>query len=228
VANRAYDLCDVFQVGVGVTAENPKTGMLPPALGVHVQATDFVNLGALHFSGLIADWDGRGLFAGHEDRTRLGFLPFQTLKLDQDYSAGWENYFKKVDSSWTDRMNSTAMRFADSPAKELEYVFWADQLHQGAPLFYRGWQYWENVGAEVGVCEPFVTHLGVYVRLGFDLSEVMDFGLGILYIDFKRDDMTREEFREMTGRLSPETEHSAATKRKPASDEPVPPALSPK
>ena len=211
-ANRAYDFADIFQIGAGVAAQNPRTGMWPPALGVHVQATEFLNLGVDHFDGLIAEWDGRGFFAGHEYRTRMGFLPLQTIQVNQDYGKGCSNYFKQT-GAWTARMNSSSMRFADAPAKELDYLFWADRLHQGAPLFYRGWQYWENVSFEVGVCEPFVTHLGLHLRAGVDVSEVADFVLGFFCIDFNRDDLTWSEFEEMTRMRGPATGH------KPASDE---------
>jgi hypothetical protein len=211
-ANRLYDFADIFQFGAGVTSENSGSGMIPPALGVHVQATDFVNLGVSHFSGLVAEWDGRGFYAGPEDHTRIGFLPIQVVHYDQPYELGCENYFKKPDSLWNDRMNSIPMRFAHAPAKELEYSFWADCFHQGAPLFYRGWQYWENVAVEVGVCEPFLTHLGVHLRAGFDASEIMDFLLGIACVDFKYDDLTCEEFEEACSGWAPVGDH------KPPSD----------
>lgn len=212
VCNRLCDFADIFQLGVGVSSENPKTGLFPPSLGVHVQATEFLNLGALHFSGYSAEWDGRGFFAGEESRTRIGFLPFQAIKIDQNYTDGIENYFKKDEVLWTKRMNSTNMRWLDSPAKELNYEFWAYKTYYGAPLFHRGWQYWENVNVEAGICEPFVTHLGLNVRAGFDVSEVSDWLLGFFLIDYKQDDLTAEEFTEKTG-MRP-----GAWERKPPSD----------
>jgi hypothetical protein len=44
------------------------------------------------------------------------------------------------------------------------------------------------------LCEPFLTHLGVSLRLGFDPSEISDFVLGIFYVDFKGDDLTADEY----------------------------------
>lgn len=224
-ANRCYDLADIFQLGVGVTSQNPRTGMWPPALGVHVQATEFLNLGVDHFDGYVAEMDGRGFYAGREYRTRMGFLPLQTIQIDQDYGTGWSNYFKQA-RSWTARMNSSSMRFANAPAKELDYLFWADRLHCRAPLFHRGWQYWENVSFEAGICEPIFTHLGVHLRAGVDISEVADFVLGFLCIDFNHDDMTPAEYKEKTGI------DSATGDFKPPSDQapplpPTPPRVAP-
>lgn len=217
VQNRTYDFCDMFQMGVGVASENPTTGWLPPSFGLYAQATEYVNFGAMWFSGYTAEWDGRGFFAGHEERIRLGFLPFQFLKLDQDYAEGHYNYFKMKDSLWTHRMNTRRMRWMDAPAKELEYEYWADELHLGTPIFHRGWQYWENCVIEAAFGCPFTCHLGVIVRLGFDVSEISDFIIGFTTIDFKSDDMTREEFEEKTGIASG---GGVRTEPKPASDEP--------
>lgn len=204
--NRVADFTDIFQMGVGVATENPKAGILPPSLGVYVQATEFINLGAMHFSGVSAEWDGRGFFAGPESRTRLGFLPMQWVQIDQDYEKGSENYFKKVDALWTKRMNSKAMRWWNKPAKELEYEYWAVPLHEGVPIMHRGWQYWENFNVEASVSEPFLTHFGLNVRLGFDPSEIFDFVLGWTTLDFKRDDLNEGEFQEkatgITGEVS--------------------------
>ncbi|MBI1785748.1 hypothetical protein HYR69_11445, partial [Candidatus Sumerlaeota bacterium] len=201
VANRCADFRDIFQFGGGVTIENPKTGMIPPSLGVYAQATEFVNLGAVHFSGVSAEWDGRGMFAGPETRTRFGFGPWQRLRIDQNYETGYENYFKKIDSLWTKRMNTRSMRFWDRPAKELEYEFYANPAHQSKtplfPIMHRGYQYWENFNVEASISEPFLTHHGLNLRLGFDPSEIFDWVLGFTTYDFKRDDLTPEEYDEM-------------------------------
>ena len=169
----------------------------------------------MHFSGQGAEWDGRGFFAGRERRTRLGLGPFQMLRMDQDYDLGAENYFKKVDSLWTARMNSRTMRWSQRPAKELEYDYWADDMHMGAPIMHRGWQYWENIGIEAGICEPFLTHVGLNLRLGIDPSEISDWLLGYCTVDFKKDDLTIEEYIESRqGRAA----SSVATSPKPASN----------
>ncbi|MCX7049934.1 MAG: hypothetical protein NTX50_31185 [Candidatus Sumerlaeota bacterium] len=197
--NRLYDFCDIFQAGVGVTSQNPDSGMVPPAIGVHVQASEFMNLGAVYFNGSTAEMDGRGFFAGPESRQRYGLLCFQRLKIDQSYTSGSMNYFKQSQSQWTKRMNSRAMRWSEAPAKELDYDYWAEDIHEGYPILYRGWQYWENIGVEFALSEPFLTHLGFDVRFGIDPSEVSDFVLGFFGVDFQSDDLTEDEYEEMVG-----------------------------
>jgi outer membrane protein OmpA-like peptidoglycan-associated protein len=196
-ANRKYDFYDIWNLGVGFGFENPKTGPWPPALGVHAQVSDYVNLGAMHFSGYKIERDGRGFFKGMESRTRFGFLPMQSIRIDQDYVDGEYNYFKRDDTLWARRLDTTMMRFKKSPAKDLNYRYWRDELHKGAPLFHRGWQYWLNSGLEIGVCDPFFTHLGLNLQIGFDMSEVSDWILGYWEFDFKGDDLTALEYEEM-------------------------------
>lgn len=195
-SSRLADFMDIFQIGGGVTAENPVTGVIPPSLGLYVQATEFLNLGAMHFHGVGAEIDGRGMFAGPESRVRYGFGPWQRIQIRQFYDIGSENYFKKVDGAWTRRMNSKRMRWWHKPAKELEYEYWAYSRHEGMPIMHRGWQYWENFNIEACIAEPFLTHMGFNVRLGFDPSEIFDFLLGWTTLDFKRDDLTAEEYVE--------------------------------
>lgn len=217
-ANRLADFGDIFQAGVGVTAENPHSGVIPPSLGLHLQITEFVNLGALGFGGLVAEWDGRGLYAGPEIRRRSGLLTYQSIQIAQDYSVGYENYFKRETALWTRRMNSHAMRKYNAPAKELDYGFYNEE-HYGYPLFHRGWQYWENIGLEIGISEPFLTHLGLHLRLGFDPSEISDFVLGFVLIDYKRDDLRPEEYEEMMGAKAARGEYKPAAQYPPQPQE---------
>ncbi len=207
VENRAADLRDIFQFGVGVTHESPKGGILPPSLGVYVQASELLNIGAIHYDGVTAELDGRGLFAGPESRTQIGLGPYQLLRIDQDYDNGSENYFKKEDSLWTKRMNSKKMRsrglFPNKPAKELDYKFWANPWHEGWPIMHRGWQYWENIGVQIALSEPFVTHHGLTLKFGFDPSEIFDFLLGFAGVDFKQDDLNEKEFAEEHAETAP-------------------------
>lgn len=196
-ANRVYDFCDIFQAGIGITTENAESGVIPPAFGLHLQVTEYLNLGAVRFAGQTYEMDGRGFFAGPEDRTRFGLGPNQLVRIEQNYEEGHYNYFKKVEGSWTKRMNSILMRWKERPAKDLEYDFYADTLHVGSPIMHRGWQYWENIGVEAAICEPFLTHWGLDLRLGFDPSEISDWLLGICTVDFKKDDLTEGEFSEL-------------------------------
>lgn len=216
VTNRVADLGDVAYAGVGVTAENTRSGIWPGALGVHLQATDFVNLGAVCFEGFSAEIDGRGLFAGPEKRFRAGLLHYQRMQVNQDYDVGYENYFKTTESLWVQRMKAFQMRWSNMPAKNLDYYMVEEEIY-GKPAFHRGWQYWGTWSLELAMSEPFLTHWGVDLRLGLDISEISDFLLGLVLIDFKRDDLNREEFEEMMATRLPVREF------KPASDyqEPV-------
>ncbi len=198
-ANRHADFHDIFQIGVGYTTENPKTGVIPPSLGAHIQVTEFLNLGWIHFTGKTAELDGRGSFCGSEQRTRLGFGPYQRLYIDQDYANGKEDYFKKYDTLWNDRMHTPEMSWGKWPAKQLNYEDWSMSPREASPLMPRGYQYWENLNAELCISEPFITHFGLNFRFGFDPSEIFDFILGVTTFDFKRDDLTPEEHTEMLG-----------------------------
>lgn len=57
----------------------------------------------------------------------------------------------------------------------------------------RGWQYWETIGVQAGISDPFITHSGLYLHVGVDPSEVVDFLLGLFTIDLKGDDIPIEE-----------------------------------
>lgn len=192
--NRYYDFRDMLAVGVGATAENPVTGWVPPSLGVYLELTDFLHLGAITHNGYTAEMDLRGAFAGPEYRTRFGFLWWQMLQINQDYENGWYNRFKDPSFPWTQRMSAWGMRSHGHPAKRLNYEYWSQYRQYGQFLKPRGWQYWEYTGLEVAICDPFFTHFGVMLRLGLDISEFSDFLLGIFGVDYKHDDMTEEEF----------------------------------
>jgi outer membrane protein OmpA-like peptidoglycan-associated protein len=201
LANRYYDLRDTFNVGAGVTAENSITGMIPPSFGLHAQVTDFVQLGWITHNGYTAELDQRGTFVGPEAMTRAGFLWWQYLRHNQAYGqASYMNPFKDADALWCIRMESYLLAFQGRPAKRLHYEFWAPYAHEGTLLLHQGWQYWGNTGVKVALCEPFLTHLGFMLELGVDPSEIMDFALGLVFIDFKHDDMLKEEFADFRNR----------------------------
>ncbi len=200
-SNHLHDFYDMFQFGFGVTHESPKSGPMPLALGVYAQATDFVNLGAVKFSGHNWERDGRGVFSGHQEHTRLGLGPLQVLQIKQDYVTAKKDYFKTPGTLWDARMESQELRWKkdwkNTPAKELIYEYWADELHVGLPVMHRGYQYWGLCSIEIAICEPFVTHFGFDLKLGFDPSELSDSVLGYFDIDYKRDDLTEDEYREV-------------------------------
>ncbi|HNY28526.1 MAG TPA: hypothetical protein PLA90_08525 [Candidatus Sumerlaeota bacterium] len=200
-SNHLHDFYDMFQVGFGVTNESPKSGTFPIALGVYAQATDYLNAGAVKFNGHMWERDGRGVFSGHEEHTRLGLGPLQVLQFKQDYVNAKKDYFKTPGTKWDARMESQELRWKDgwknTPAKELIYEYWADELHVGLPVMYRGYQYWGLCSIEIGISDPLLTHFGFDLKLGFDPSEVSDWVLGYFDIDYKRDDLTDEEYKEM-------------------------------
>ena len=88
-------------------------------------------------------------------------------------------------------------------AHELEYEYFAEEIHEGFPIMPRGWQYWENIAVEIGISEPFLTHLGFDLRIGVDPSEISDFILGIFTIDYNHDDLTMEGLRILYNRNKP-------------------------
>ena len=71
LANRYYDLRDIGAIGIGVTGENPVTGIVPPSLGLYVEVTDWFHLGAIHYNGYTAELDLRGTFWGPRVRNAL-------------------------------------------------------------------------------------------------------------------------------------------------------------
>lgn len=192
--NRYYDFRDMLALGVGIATENPGTGFAPPSLGVYLEVTDFVHLGAITHNGLTAESDLRGSFAGPERRTRFGFAWWQMLRIQQDYAKGTHNVFKDPEFPWVDRMGQYGMRYRGHPAKRLNYEYFSHGFQQGMVLLPRGWHYWEYIGAEVAISEPFLTHFGVMVKFGFDVSELSDFILGIFNVDFKKDDLSPDEY----------------------------------
>ena len=197
MTNRYYDFRDMGAVSVGVSAENSATGIVPPALGLYFEATDFLHLGAIKHVGYTAEMDLRGTGVYWEDRTRLGLLFWQALNINQDIrDANYKNYFKTPGTKWAQWMRSPLMCWGDSPAKDLTYCHWKEDLQYGCFLRHRGYQYWEYVGVEAAICEPFLTHFGLNLRLGFDVSETSDFLLGWFGIDYKHDDLTRAMFAE--------------------------------
>ncbi|MCE5230223.1 hypothetical protein LLG95_11570 [bacterium] len=199
LSNRYYDFRDVFQVGAGVTAENSVTGVVPPSLGLHVQVTDFLTLGAITFNGMVAELDHRGTFVGPQATTQMGFLWWQRYQNYEDYeNAVVMNSFKDLEFPWSQRMADIQMMWLGRPAKRLNYEFWSLCPQRGGFLAPSGYQYWGTTSIQLGLCDPLLTHLGFMLKAGFDVSELSDFFLGIVCIDaLKHDDMTRDEYAVM-------------------------------
>ncbi len=194
--NRYYDFRDIWAVGAGITGENPVTGIVPPSLGLYLELTEFLHLGALTHNGMTAEMDLRGTFVGPESTTRFGFLWWQSLQKYQDYNnAVYMNAFKDELFPWSQRMASIEMSWLGRPAKRLHYQPWGMHMQRGSFLAHRGYQYWAYSGAQLALSDPILTHMGFMLRFGFDLSEVSDFLLGVVCVDaLKRDDLTRDEY----------------------------------
>ncbi len=197
LTNRFYDFRDTFVAGVGITAETKYTGPARiPALGLFGEAFT-LGIGAIGFGGVTAELDGRGTFVGVEKRIRTGFpLIGQTLDLEEMYGPEecfYRNLFKGKDPDfpWLKRME-TDEAWGSYPAKKLYYE--GQNKKESRQIIYRGWQHWGNVQIEAALSEPFILHHGAMLKLGIDLSEAADCLLGWFGYDFRRDDMTREEF----------------------------------
>ncbi len=204
-ANRAADFRDMFTFGVGITRENPET-VISPSLGFHVQVTELIQVGAIHFSGNSADWDGRGFRAGPETKSKVSIIAPVYRNVNQNYERGRQNYFKEPTSLWRQRMFSDDLSNSTYgwPAKNLVYQDIRPRDSESSNIsdlyFDRGWHHWANINAELALADP-IFHWGFRVKLGFDWSEFSDFILGIFTLDIlKGDDMTREEFKEYRNR----------------------------
>ena len=208
-ANRVADFMDIFSVGAGLTFENKLGGPIPPSIGAYVEATTLLNFGAITHNGATIEWEGRGAGAYSERRTLYGIGPYRAWRIKQ--GSELVNYYKDPIASrvWRQRMSTELQSDAIASVNRLvsnsdmgSYMSLtevtgdpAKQIYHDDTRFHRaflgvprGWQMWEYVGGEFAICDPFLTHMGVTVRAGFDLSEVMDFVLGFLFVDFKHDD----------------------------------------
>ncbi len=188
--NRWSDFRDIGTLSVGVTSDNKYTGFLPSALGLYGEAGP-LHIGLIGFGGMVAESEMRGAGIYAEKRIRFGTIWGEFSEINQ--SVGTiitTNYYKdSVDSAaWIDRM-STDLEWWNMPAKDL--------VHDDTEITYkvlpRGWQSFEYVGVEAAICDPFLTHLGIALRPGIDISEAMDFLLGWFWIDFRQDDRQNDE-----------------------------------
>lgn len=190
--NRIADFCDIFNVGVGVTAENPITGPLTPSFGLYLHATDYVQLGYLQFAGASAEWDGRGFGAYTEIRDIWGY----TCDHHWDVQQGTEavSFYKDplASEKWRLRMDTTE-RYEDASAHIVVHPA-ASKSASPSDRHPRGWHNFAYTGLEAALplgipYTPLDTHLGLTVRAGIDTSQVADFLLGFIGLDFWHDDL---------------------------------------
>jgi len=184
------DMMDIGTVSIGISppvmpGEKGKAlGFLPHCIGVYVEATDFLHLGALLKRGVDAEWDRRGAGIIEDTRAKFGFGPWHYVRIDQQPITA--NAYKEEGNEldgWREYMRDLNDPFFDAPAKELIFKY----QKEGVPYPYKGWQDWEMFSAEVAIPEPFITHSGLYVRVGFDVSQVFDAVLSLVGIDLYAD-----------------------------------------
>lgn len=189
--NRLADFCDIFHCGVGMTHENPVTGPLTPSLGIHGQLTDYCHLGYLIFAGGSMEMEGRGFGMYPEYRQIGGFGPWKTWTVSQ--TGGLTSFYKdpKDSRGWASRMDSKES-YNDDPAHVV--IHDADRFSETWNNHPRGWHNFAYTGLEIALplgipYTPLDTHLGATVRAGIDTSQIADFLLGFVGIDFWHDDL---------------------------------------
>lgn len=196
--NRIADFCDIFHLGVGVTHENPITGPLTPSFGAHLQVTDYGHLGYVLFGGAVAEWEGRGFGAYSEIRKISGFGPWKNWDVRQ--SPGAVNFYKDPERSrhWMARMYNEE-GFTGESAHLVVHSGDGDRGHtwEDHP---RGWHNYAYTGFDLALpigipYTPIDSHLGIALRFGVDTSQVFDFILGIVGIDFWHDDLRESDVR---------------------------------
>ena len=129
VKNVRDDFNDCFILGAGVTppvveseGESVVAGILPPSLGLYVQATEFIQLGALRKISGDAVWDRRGHGILVDDRTKFGLGPFHWIKIKQKPLHATA-YLKEGGplEGWRKRMLALKDPIFGDPAKILVY-----------------------------------------------------------------------------------------------------------
>jgi hypothetical protein len=190
--NRLFDFCDIFNFGVGATHENPTTGPLTPSFGAYIQVTDFVQLGYLKFGGVAAEWEGRGFGAYTEIRDIWGYTFDKSWSVQQGENA--VNFYKDAEASknWCLRMNNPE-RYKDESGHIVVHSVSGKRLSPWKQ-HPRGWHNYAYTGVELALplgipYTPLDTHLGFTVRTGIDTSQIADFILGFVGLDFWHDDL---------------------------------------
>jgi len=192
--NLRDDTMDCFILGAGYTPavvptkpESKALGFLPPSIGVYVEATQFMHLGAIYKVSGDVEWDRRALGVVADRRGKVGLGPLHYVMIDQEVLLG--NAYKSEDNQldgWREHMRRLRDPIFQASAKELAYSH-----NFGLPYLYRGWQDWETFSLEIAIPEPFILHSGFNARVGFDPSQVFDLVLGVVGIDFYSDNAFR-------------------------------------
>ena len=204
IRNVRDDFLDLGTFAVGVVppsapfSEGSKSsGVIPPAYGLYIEATDFLHLGALYKATGDLEWDRRGLAVVVDERTKLGFGPAHQIRIHQTptYANAYKTSGNELDG-WRQHMASLKDPLFSRSAKQL--LFSKDVLYARPPDpdtppeeqikgLHRGWQDWETVSIEIAIPEPFLLHTGFYLRAGFDPSQIFDLVLGLVGLDLYDD-----------------------------------------
>jgi hypothetical protein len=207
VKNLRDDFLDLgtFAVGYvpavvpGEEGEPIAVGVIPPAFGLYFQFTEFLQFGALYkITGDLA-WDRRGVGALVDKRAKIGFGPFHYVNIEQKGLC--TNDYKILDgelAGWHQHMDDLRDPVFNTPAKIMVFdplpePTALDEIRgyrtEGRRRYYltKGWQDWETTQLELAVPLPCLLHSGFYLRAGFDCSQLLDFALGLVCIDFYSD-----------------------------------------
>jgi len=193
-------LCDIFNIGLGVTAENPITGPITPSYGLYLHMTDYFRLGGVRFGGASAEWEGRGFGAYTEVREIRGYGYTVNNRFDVQQGNDVVSFYKDPDASanWRLRMD-TNERFNNDSAHIVAHPM-AGKSASPTEWHPRGWHNFAYTGLEFAIplgipCTPADTHLGIDVRAGIDTSQVADFVLGFIGLDFWHDDLRASDVK---------------------------------
>jgi len=113
--NVSDDFRDCFIVGAGVTPPVVSTeegtlvaGIFPPSMGLYVEATDLIHLGAICKASGDVESDRRGAGVVADSRVKMGLGPWRYVKVNQkpisvnDYKAegneldGWREHMRQM------------------------------------------------------------------------------------------------------------------------------------
>lgn len=203
---RLDDFNDIYTLGIGGTII--RDSPYPSGLGVYVEATEMMHVGAMFYRGYMLELDRRGAAVTRvEEDLRWGLGPFKEWRLKEHYEPA--DAYKAGDvRRWQQRMDLKEYHpllvgwererglEGPVPAKRMRFD---DIVVSHYP---RGWQDWGYVGVDVAISEPFVLHAGIRVKAGIDLSQILDFLIGIFGADLYEDDLRPEEM----GIVADETE----------------------
>ena len=187
------DFMDIGTMAVGITppvlydsdsGKQAVLGFLPPCIGVYGQVTSFLQVGALFKASADATWDRRGLGIIVDRRVKFGVGPWHYVRIDEEpiFADAYKMPESRMDQ-WRQHMAEMQDPIFGASAKTM--VFDGESGPQ--PYLADGWQDWQIISLEVAVPEPLLTHSGLYLRVGFDISQAFDAVLSLVFLDLYND-----------------------------------------